>query len=217
MAQSLTGVMSLPPDSIPAEQKQPLITGAEAADAQLGKAVAGFFNGNVDVETLRGAITSFEQGLTQGEQQLKSAQDEIDSKQKVIDEGLKQLAAAERKLAQGEADYAAGISKLGKSKQEGEESLAKAKVELDQGLADYNAGLATYKEEKEKADQDIKDGEHDISEGQQKLDELELPKYYVLDRSSNPGYTEFSDNADRLASIATAFPFSSSSSPPWSV
>lgn len=206
LAQSLTGVMSLPPDSVPAEQKQPLISGAEAADPQLGKAVAGFFNGNVDVETLRGAITSFEQGLTQGEQQLKSAQDEIDSKQKVIDEGLKQLAAAERKLAQGEADYAAGISKLGKSKQEGEESLAKAKVELDQGLADYNAGLATYKEEKEKADQDIKDGEHDISEGQQKLDELELPKYYVLDRSSNPGYTEFSDNADRLASIATAFP-----------
>lgn len=34
----------------------------------------------------------------------------------------------------------------------------------------------------------------------------ELPKVYVLDRTGNPGYAEYKDNADRLSAIATAFP-----------
>ena len=35
---------------------------------------------------------------------------------------------------------------------------------------------------------------------------LELPKVYVVDRTANPGYAEYKDNADRLSAIATAFP-----------
>lgn len=34
----------------------------------------------------------------------------------------------------------------------------------------------------------------------------ELPKVYVTDRSSNSGYAEYKDNADRLSAIASAFP-----------
>ncbi|KAI7264896.1 hypothetical protein KC345_g8667 [Hortaea werneckii] len=36
--------------------------------------------------------------------------------------------------------------------------------------------------------------------------QLELPKVYVVDRTANPGYAEYKDNADRLSAIATAFP-----------
>lgn len=34
----------------------------------------------------------------------------------------------------------------------------------------------------------------------------ELPKIYVADRTINPGYAEYKDNADRLSAIASAFP-----------
>lgn len=34
----------------------------------------------------------------------------------------------------------------------------------------------------------------------------ELPKVYVADRTMNPGYAEYKDNADRLSAIASAFP-----------
>lgn len=34
----------------------------------------------------------------------------------------------------------------------------------------------------------------------------ELPKVYVADRTINPGYAEYKDNADRLSAIASAFP-----------
>ncbi len=33
-----------------------------------------------------------------------------------------------------------------------------------------------------------------------------LHRYYVMDRSINPGYAEYSDNAERLSAIATVFP-----------
>lgn len=40
----------------------------------------------------------------------------------------------------------------------------------------------------------------------EKLETLEKPSYYVLDRSNNPGYGEYKENADRLASLSTIFP-----------
>lgn len=46
----------------------------------------------------------------------------------------------------------------------------------------------------------------ELAAGEQKLAELELPKVYVTDRSANPGYAEYKENADRLSAIASAFP-----------
>ncbi|MCJ8010868.1 ABC transporter permease [Paenibacillus sp. KQZ6P-2] len=92
------------------------------------------------------------------------------------------------------------------AKQEGEARLAKAKTELAQGQAEYEKGLNKYQKEKKDADQKIANGEKQLAEGKDELNNLKLPKFYVMDRSVNPGYTEYSDNADRLAAIATVFP-----------
>lgn len=206
LVKSLKQIAKLPPESIPAEQKQQLIAASKAANAQLGQAVAGYVNGAVDASALNAAIASFEQGLNQGAKQLQAAQQDLDTHKKQLEEGEAQLRAGERELAKGEAELRQGQSDLANARQQGEEKLASAKAELDEGQAEYEKGLATYKEEKEKADREIADGEKELAEGQQELEELEPPKTYVLDRSVNPGYTEYSDNADRLASIATIFP-----------
>lgn len=206
LAASLKQVSALPPDSIPEEQRQALISGAQAADAKLGQAAAGFMAGTVDGNTLNQAASQFEQGLNQASKQLQAAEQELGKQKQQLQAGLSQLVAAEKKLASGEAEWKKGTTELAKAKQEGESKLAEAKAELDKGKADYEEGLNTYKQEKEKAEKDIAEGEKDIAEGQKELDKLELPKIFVFDRSVNPGYTEYSDNADRLASIATAFP-----------
>ncbi|WMT39997.1 FtsX-like permease family protein [Paenibacillus sp. D2_2] len=206
LAGSLKQIAALPPDNIPQSQRDQLVAGAKAADATLGQAVAGYMAGEVDAATLKQAIGAFEQGLNQVEQQLTAAEQELNSKAKELESGAAQLKTAEKKLAQGELDWTQGKEALAKAKQEGEAKLAKAKADLDQGRRDYEEGLTTYRQEKKDADAKIADGERDLSKGQQKLDDLKLPKVYVLDRDSNPGYTEFEDNADRLASIAKAFP-----------
>lgn len=49
--------------------------------------------------------------------------------------------------------------------------------------------------------------ERHASETEEALkDSPELPKVYVTDRTINPGYAEYKDNADRLSAIAAAFP-----------
>ncbi|AZS16897.1 FtsX-like permease family protein [Paenibacillus lutimineralis] len=206
LAGSLQQIAAVPPDSIPQSQRDQLVAGSKAADSALGQAVAGYMAGEVDAAALKQAAGAFEQGLNQAEQKLEAAEKGLNSKAKELESGAAQLKAADKKLAQGELDWKQGKEELAKAKQEGEAKLAKAKADLDQGRRDYEEGLRTYREEKQDADAKIADGEHDLTEGHQKLDDLKLPKVYVLDRDSNPGYTEFEDNAERLASIAKAFP-----------
>ncbi|GGG09099.1 peptide ABC transporter permease [Paenibacillus albidus] len=48
--------------------------------------------------------------------------------------------------------------------------------------------------------------EQQIAKAARQLAALELPKIYVTDRNTNPGYAEYKDNADRLSAIASVFP-----------
>ncbi|MBA9083564.1 putative ABC transport system permease protein [Fontibacillus solani] len=206
LAQGLMLAANSDPENMSAEQKQQYIAGAKAADSQLGEVVANYMSGTVDVAVLQGAIGGFQKSLTEAEGKLTQAAQQLQAQEQTLDQGLKKLAAGEKKIAQGEADWKTGTSKLAEAKETGEQKLADAKVKLAEGQAEYDKGLAEYNEEKGKADKEIADAEHDLAEGQKDLNELKLPKYYVLDRSSTSGYTEYSDNADRLAAIATAFP-----------
>ncbi|KKO54191.1 ABC transporter permease [Paenibacillus sp. DMB20] len=206
LAESLRRVAQLPPDSLPAGQLQKLAAAASAADPGLGQAAAGYINGDVDAKTLLSAVSSFERGLNEGAAKLEKAQLELDATVKQLAEGAARIRAGERELAQGEAELAQGKADLETAERQGEDRLASAKAELDKGQREYDKGLAEYEKEKRKAERKIADGEKELAQGESELSELKPPKLYVLDRSSNPGYTEFSDNADRLASIATAFP-----------
>lgn len=206
LVQSLSQTASAPPDALTEAQKQQTVAAAKAADAQLGAAAKGYVSGSIDSAAFKQAIAGFEQGLTQAAAQLEQAQRELDRRTQELAAGKQQLAVGERKLTQGEAELVAGRAKLAESRQEGEAKLAEAKRELEEGQAEYDKGLAEYKAEQAKAERDIADAEQKLAEGQEQIDELKLPKYYVLDRSSNPGYAEYSDNADRLNAIATAFP-----------
>ena len=45
-----------------------------------------------------------------------------------------------------------------------------------------------------------------IKDAEEEINSLTEPKWYVFDRSDNPGYSTFSSNADRLGAVATVFP-----------
>jgi len=206
LAKSLAQISDVSPDSIPQAQREQLTAAAKAADSSLGQVVAGYMVGEVDSAVLKQTVDAFEQGLDQAAQQLKAGEQELASRQKQLESGAAQLRAAEKKLEQGEQDWKHGKEELAKARQEGEAKLAKAKADLDKGRQEYEEGLNKYRQEKKDADTKIADGERDLAKGQQDLNDLKSPKVYVLDRGTNPGYTEFADNADRLASIAKAFP-----------
>lgn len=82
-------------------------------------------------------------------------------------------------------------------------------TETEQALKDYPA--QRLEELKAEAAAKLAAGQQaaDASQQQQQTaaqSQPELPKVYVADRTMNPGYAEYKDNADRLSAIASAFP-----------
>ncbi|WP_339292609.1 FtsX-like permease family protein [Paenibacillus sp. FSL W8-0187] len=206
LAKALQQISGLDPEGIPEEQRQELLSAAQAADPKLGAATTGFMGGTLDGAALQKAASAFQSGLNEASLQLDNAQQKLHASRAELKEGQAKLREAERQLVQGEASLKQGTEELAAAKQAGEAKLADAKAELSEGQEEYQEGLKKFNEEKVKAEREIADGEKEVAEGQKELDQLELPKVYVMDRSVNPGYTEYSDNADRLSSIATAFP-----------
>lgn len=206
LAASLGEALALPPEALPAEQREQLLAAASAADAGLGEALGGYYAGAVDLATAKGAVAAFADGLTEARAKLDAAQQELDARQAELDAGRKQLDAGKAKLDRGQAEYEAGVAQLAQARKTGEAKLAQAEADLKKGEAEYNKGLTEYESEKVKAERKLADAEQDIADGEKKLAELAEPKAYVMDRSSNTGYAEYSDNAERLDAIATAFP-----------
>jgi len=206
LAKKLKQIAGLDPKNIPEEQRQWLLAAAQAADPKLGAATAGFMEGGLDGSALQKATSAFQSGINEASLQLDKAQQKLDASRAELNQGQAKLRQAESQLVQGEASWKQGTEELAAARQAGEAKLADAKAELSQGQEEYQEGLKKFNEEKVKAEREIADGEKELVKGQKELDQLELPKVYVMDRSVNPGYTEYSDNADRLASIATAFP-----------
>lgn len=206
LVKALQQISGLDPKDIPEEQRQELLSAAQAADPKLGAATGGYVEGALDAASLQKAASAFQSGLNEASLQLDHAQQKLDASRAQLKEGEAKLRETERQLLQGEASLEQGTEELAAAKQAGEAKLANAKAELSQGQEKYQEGLKKFNEEKAKAKREITDGEKEVAEGRKELDQLELPKVYVMDRSVNPGYTEYSDNADRLSAIATAFP-----------
>ncbi|MBW4082025.1 ABC transporter permease [Paenibacillus sp. S150] len=97
-------------------------------------------------------------------------------------------AEGEKELSGGRAGVAAAERQLAEIKRQTEEA----------GQQESAAGSALAEE--------LASAKEKLAEGEQQLAELKLPKIYVTDRNSNPGYAEYKDNADRLSAIASAFP-----------
>lgn len=59
---------------------------------------------------------------------------------------------------------------------------------------------------RKKADTEFADAYKKIEDARKEIDELEKPKWYVLDLDSNLGYYQFSQDSERIAKIAKVFP-----------
>ncbi len=146
-------------------------------------------------------------GLTEPE--LTAAMEQLEG---AYQGALAQFAQADTRIIAGENEIAMAEAKLVK----GEKELAKA----EETIIDGEAKIADGEKEISEAEEKIKDGENEIAEGEIKIKDakeeiangeadlakLEIPSWYVLDRSSIAAYVEFEQNADRIGAIGEVFP-----------
>ncbi len=180
----------------------------------------------------RGALESAEAAFQRAEEEYERAVDayagsdaEYQAGLKQYQEALAQIEQAKEELAGKEAEYAKGLAawndsaaQLDQAKEEAEEGrkqLDSGKEELAQAEAEAEEEFTEAETELEKARTELADGEEALKEAEEELaeaekeayDKLSMPEWYILTREQNEGYVSYSNDADRMRSIATVFPW----------
>lgn len=127
--------------------------------------------------------------------QLSSAESQLAAAKQQIEDEKNALAAAEAELTDGENQLAAAKEQI----EEKEDQLEAAETEL----AD---GLLQYQENQSKFDEQMQDADDQIADAQSKIDEIEKPETYVLDRNTNVGYVCLKNDSGVVKGIANVFP-----------
>ena len=144
--------------------------------------------------------------MADAEAQIAAADAQFAEQGIALENGRLELASAFSQLEDGQIQINNGWSELESQRVSGEQALGEAWQEIQQGEAEYQEGLAIFTVERADAEIEIADGERQVAEAKQALADLIEPVYYVTDRSGNPGYQEYRDNADRISAIAEIFP-----------
>ena len=182
---------------------------------------------------LAGGQQQLEEGRAALQQQLAAAKQSAadsplgDVQTDVMDAiGSAQLGAAQSQLFAGSAQLAAGESELAVQRLTGSAQLQAARAQLSAAKKQLESGKAELEEKKTSgaqqladarreyetakadADKQLAEGEQKLKDGEAALEKLRGLKaeWYVFDRTGNPGYASFSQNADRLDAVASVFP-----------
>lgn len=109
-----------------------------------------------------------------------------------LDYSLEHLPEARQEFAEAKIEFA-------NTKQDAYAQLNDATRQISQARAELI-------DQEQKAKEEIASAREELEEAKKELSELEHPEWYILDRTNNPGYASYSDDAQRIDHIAKVFP-----------
>ena len=133
--------------------------------------------------------------LADGENQLDEARELLESKEQELADAKAQIAQSREELEDGKAQLA-----------DGEKEIADGESEIEKNRKKLADGRREYEEKKADADEKIADARQKVADGQKDLDDLEVPKWYILNRDFIQTYVEYEQDADRIKAIGDVFP-----------
>lgn len=174
----------------------------EAAKAQLTENTPGYEEmlaqieaGLTEVAGAEAELNAKNVELEAAAGQLSSAESQLAAAKQQIEDGKNALAAAEAELTDGEKQLAAAKEQI----EEKEDQLEAAETELADGLLQYQENQSEF-------DEQMQDADDQIADAQSKIDEIEKPETYVLDRNTNVGYVCLKNDSGVVKGIANVFP-----------
>ena len=186
---------------------------AKAAEAEIQKNQTKIETGLTQINE---GLPAVEAGIAQIEAGIPVLQDNIQKLTDVLTQGDAAILTASRQIDQAKAQITSGQQQIDSGWQqisEGQKKIEEAQQQLSSGTKELEDGWAEYEEGRIEAQKKIEDGERQITEAreelakaQQKIDDLEKPKWYVYDRNNLTEYSGYGDNADRMRAIGKVFP-----------
>lgn len=162
---------------------------ARASEAQ----IQGGIN---DINAFKTKLAGLKATLTAGEAALAQASTEG---QQQLDAGAAALKTSKTDLANGRAAFEAG-------KISGQQALDAAQNKINQGWTDLKAGEAQLAEQKATGEKELNNAAQRLSEAETEMGTIDFGKWYVMNRSDNPGYTSYGEDAKRIDNMSGIFP-----------
>ena len=207
--------------------------GLETEQEKMGFFMEGFaetVDGRRTLDTSWEAYYANEKKLSDGRKQLEDSAVQLRDAQKELEDGwaeyrdgVAEYEAGKKELADGRVQLEDGWATLTDKQiqlddarrqlEDAKAELADARAELDDARATIaeNAqklrdGEIEYEDAKAEAEQELADARAEIEDGQRELDDIEMPEWYIWDRSNNVSFSSFTGNVDKLTAITTIFP-----------
>lgn len=116
-----------------------------------------------------------------------------------IKEAEKELEDARKKIQKGEAE-------INSNKKKADTQFANAQKEINDAKAELQKGETELNQNKQEFEKKIADAEKELLDAKEKVNEIENPKWYILDRNSNTGYVGLIQATRSIENISKVFP-----------
>lgn len=136
-------------------------------------------------QTIKAGITQINTGIEKGRQE--------------IENGKTQIKNAKTKLAIQENEY-------NTKKESSYAQIEKAKSEIQKAKNELATGEEELEINKKEFAEKIAEAEDKLIDAKQKIEDIENPKWYILDRYANLGYNSFIQDTVSIENIAKVFP-----------
>lgn len=202
--------LSLPQDQpVPAEAEAVLAgldalpgQGDPAGQPSLSQGLRAYLYADPAGPEKQAIAAQAEQGFAQIEQQMAPQRQQLAESRSELEAGQAQLDEAQSQLQAQAAQLESGWVQL----QQGRAQISQARVDYEKGMAELEENQAEGQAKLDDAWQQLQQGRADLLEARHQLNDLGFPEWYVWDRDNNPGYAEFSQDAERIDRIAKVFP-----------
>ena len=136
--------------------------------------------------------TTIESAIAQIEEQTSIAKQEISNAEKQIELEKNEIETQEKNLQ----------TKKIKTYNE----LNSAKQKLEQSKQEIEEVEQELQKSREEFNNKIKEAEKELIDAKEEVLKIENPKWYVLDRNQNSGYSSFTQDTDSIANLSIVFP-----------
>jgi putative ABC transport system permease protein len=190
-------------------------SGKEEAESELADAKKSLDDGYAQIENAKNELKENEEKVAAGEQQIANAKSElaanIDAQKAQLElthasMSEEQYQAALAQINQAQNDGLAQIAEKENALKEARAQISNGQKEIEENQKKLDDSQTAYNEAKQESDEKLAQAETDIEEAQNDVNSIEVPEWYISDRSDNVSYVNYKDNAEKVAAIAKVFP-----------
>lgn len=151
-------------------------------------------------------ISEMEGILSEVKGTLASSKAELEKQKQALIDGENQLATAKAEIEAGKVELEKQKSNLATEKAKAEKQFESARNEINKGKSELIIGKSDYEKAKKDTEAELLEAEEKITDAEEDLKNLDMPKWYILDRNTNYSYVDYENSANSIDAIAQVFP-----------